>query len=73
MAALDPLWELIHSLNFAEKQRFKSRSYQWTRGHYNQNVDLFDAIGRQKQYDEAKLKGKYKDHAIGKRFRQKKN
>ncbi len=72
MSARDLLWELVHALNKAEKQRFKSRSYQWTRGNYNQNVEFFDAIQRMTERpSQERFRKPFRNHTIGKRLGQK--
>ncbi len=62
MAQFDLLHQLIHSLSKTEKKYFKEFSS-------GQNyVKLFDAINTQEEYDEAKLKKKFKGEAFTNNF-----
>jgi len=62
MAQFDLLHQLIHSLSKTEKKYFKEFSS-------GQNyVKLFDAINAQEEYDEAKLKKKFKGEAFTNNF-----
>lgn len=62
MAQFDLLHQLIHSLSKTEKKYFKEFSS-------GQNyVKLFDAINAQEEYDEAKLKKKFKGETFTNNF-----
>lgn len=62
MAQIDLLHQLIHSLSKTEKKYFK----EFSKG---QNyVKLFDAINAQDEYDEAKLKKKFKGETFTNNF-----
>jgi hypothetical protein len=52
------LFDLIHSLTMSEKRYFKIYSSKHIIGSSNDYVSLFDAIDKQKIYDEDKLKTK---------------
>ncbi|HRG87633.1 MAG TPA: hypothetical protein PLW44_01345 [Chitinophagales bacterium] len=62
MAYSDQLHQLIHSLSKTEKKYFKEQS-----GGQNY-VKLFDAINAQPEYDEEKLKKKFKGEAFTNNF-----
>lgn len=67
MAHSDPLHLLIHSLSKTEKKYFKETSN-------GQNyVKLFDAINAQTEYDEEKLKKKFKNETFTNNFSAAKN
>lgn len=55
MKTSEQLFELIKSLNKSEKGYFKKFSSMHTMGEKNNYVRLFDAIEKQKSYDEQKL------------------
>lgn len=66
--ASDNLHRLIKSLSKPEKRYFKVYSSRHVIGDQNNYQMLFDAIDRQKEYDEEKLLRKFKEEAFVKRF-----
>lgn len=67
MIASDDLFNLVHALTRQEKIFFKV-SNGITAGSTFDHALLFDALERQKQYNEAALKKKFARHAFIKRF-----
>ena len=57
----DPLHQLIHSLSKGEKRSFKIYASRHVLGDENNYVKLFDAIEKQKEYDEEALLKKFKN------------
>ncbi len=66
--ASDHLFKLIKSLSKPEKRYFKVYSGRHTLGEKNNYQILFDAIDKQKTYDEAALLRKFKNEAFTKKF-----
>ncbi len=62
--ASDHLFRLIKSLTTAEKRYFKIFASRHSIGGKNEYVNLFDAIDKQDQYNEAKLHGHFKSHTF---------
>ena len=60
------LYKLIKSLTKSEKRYFKIYSAQHTKNESNNYIILFDAIDQQENYDEEKLKRKFRKHTFGK-------
>ncbi len=60
MRPSDNLFKLIHSLSPSEKRYFKIYAEQHIIGKKNNYMLLFDAIARQKEYDEAAIKRKFR-------------
>lgn len=59
MRPSDNLFDLIQSLNPSEKRHFKLYAQRHIVGEENNYLKLFDAIDKQKEYDEAALKKKF--------------
>ena len=72
MRASTDLFDLIKSLSQAEKRYFKVYSSLSGRGK-NNSVRLFEAIDKQKEYDEAKVIAKFKGEVFTKQFSVAKN
>ena len=53
--AQNTLFELIHSMSMSEKRHFKLYSLKHVIGEKNQYTMLFDAIDKQKKYNEKNL------------------
>jgi len=66
--ASDHLFQLIKSLNKPEKRYFKIYSGRHTSGDTNNHQILFDAIDKQKKYDEPSLLKKFKGQAFTNKF-----
>jgi len=66
MKKSDNLHQLIHSLTKAEKRSFKLYAAQHTKNDNSNYILLFDAIEKQKIYDERKLKEKLKKYSFSK-------
>ncbi|MEO1628163.1 MAG: hypothetical protein AAFV25_23645, partial [Bacteroidota bacterium] len=66
MKSNNNLHRLIRSLNKAEKRHFKMMISQHVKKDSSNYVLLFDAIDRQEEYDESKLKQKFRKHHFGK-------
>ncbi len=62
------LFELIKSMTKTEKRYFKKYASLFTVGDKNNYVVIFDAIDKQKEYDEKKLLEKLKEHDFVKHF-----
>lgn len=60
MRPSDNLFELIRSLNPSEKRHFKLYAQRHIVGEENNYLKLFDTIDKQKDYDEAALKKKFR-------------
>lgn len=60
MRPSDHLFELICSLNPSEKRHFKLYAQRHIIGTENNYLKLFDAIDKQKEYDEVAIKKKFK-------------
>lgn len=71
--ASDNLFQLIKSLSKQEKRYFKLHAGRHVIGDQNKYVLLFDAIEKQKQYDEAQLKSDFKGEAYTRQFHVVKN
>lgn len=56
------LFELIRSMNKAEKGYFKKYAQLHTKGKGNSYLALFDAVAKQKEYDEKKLIAQLQKH-----------
>lgn len=67
------LFKLIKSLNKQEKRYFKLFASRHVIGEENRYVILFDAIDRQAEYDEAKIKKKFKGQKFIKQLHVTKN
>ncbi|MEM1323288.1 MAG: hypothetical protein AAGG75_23685 [Bacteroidota bacterium] len=67
------LFLLIKSLNKQEKRYFKLYASRHVIGEKNQYVRLFDAIDRQKEYDEVKIKKRFAGEAFIKQLHVSKN
>ncbi|HHG83357.1 MAG TPA: hypothetical protein ENJ82_01305 [Bacteroidetes bacterium] len=50
------VWELVHSLTKSENERFYDRAFEYKRGGYAQYTILYDALRRQKVFDEDELR-----------------
>src|SRR5688572_19832163 len=59
----DELFKLIHSLSTDEKGYFKKFAKRHTTGG-NIYLKLFDAINKQKEFEEKTLKKKFKNYAV---------
>ena len=66
MKANNHLYQLIKSLDKAEKRYFKMYASQHLKNNSSNYILLFDAIDRQKLYDEGKLKRKFSNHHFAK-------
>lgn len=64
MKSSEHLFELIKSLNKSEKGYFKKFSSMHTMGEKNNYIKLFDAIEKQKQYNEKKLLQFFKEESF---------
>lgn len=73
MAYSTDLYDLIQSLNRTEKAYIKKYGYKQDKDGENVYLKLFDAIDKQKEYDEDKLLKKFKGHKITKQFSAAKN
>lgn len=62
MKPSEDLFELIKSLSKSEKGYFKKYSKLYVQGEDNNYILLFDAIDKQKKYDEKKLILKFRHH-----------
>jgi len=71
--ASDNLFQLIKSLSKQEKRYFKLHAGRHVIGDQNKYVLLFDAIEKQKQYDEAQLKSDFEGEAFTRQFHVVKN
>lgn len=67
------LFQLIKSMSGTEKRYFKVYSSKHIIGEQNSYVMLFDAIDKQKEYDEAELKNKFSGENFTKHFAWRKN
>jgi len=65
---IDLLHQLIHSLSKSEKRYFKINASRHVLGESNKYVMLFDAIERQKEYDEDAIIKKFKGEKFLKRL-----
>src|SRR5438105_4276010 len=60
MIESDDLFRLIHALSMQEKRHFKIfAKSSYTRQGENNYIRLFDAVGKQKKYNEKKIKEKF--------------
>ena len=73
MAYSTDLFDLIKSLSRTEKAYIKKYAYKQGKGGENAYLKLFDAIDKQKIYDEEKLKKKFRNTSITKQFSAAKN
>jgi tetratricopeptide (TPR) repeat protein len=73
MKGSDDLFRLIHSLDKNEKRYFKLSVSKYESVGDSNYVRLFDAIDAQEEYDEDKLKKKFKGLKLGKNFPSEKN
>lgn len=73
MTISDDLFQLIKSMSKAEKGYFKKMANRNVRGEKNNYVRLFEAIDKQKGYDEAKILKKLRNHAFAQRLSTEKN
>ncbi len=64
----DPLHQLIRSLNKSEKRSFKIFASRHVLGEINNYVKLFDAIDKQKVFDEAAIIKKFSDEKFSNRL-----
>ena len=64
----EALFELIQSMNKSEKRYFKVISTRHSIGGENNYMRLFDAVSKQKKYDEEKLFQLFKEEAFLNRF-----
>ena len=64
----DKLFKLIHSMSANEKNYFKRQTAAHNRKSDNQYLDVFDAIAKQEEYDEAALLKKFKNRDFVKQF-----
>lgn len=64
MKKSDHLHALVHSLTKAEKRQFKINAAHHTKEGCNNYIALFDAIEKQKEYDEVRLKRKLKAYSF---------
>ena len=69
MIKKDFLFELIKSLEKNEKRHFKLFASRHTVEQNNKYVKLFDAIDKQKEYNEVKIVRLFSNTAIAKNFR----
>ena len=67
------LYDLIQSLNRTEKAYFKKFAYKKDSAKSNPYLQLFDAIDKQKEYDEDKLLKKFRNERFAKQFSVAKN
>lgn len=73
MATNTDLFDLIQSLTRTEKAYFKKFAYKKDNAKDNPYLQLFDAIDRQKEYDEEKLLKKFRKEKFVKQFSVAKN
>lgn len=73
MAINTDLFDLIQSLTRTEKAYFKKFAYKKDKAKDNPYLQLFDAIDRQKEYDEEKLVKKFRKEKFVKQFSVAKN
>ncbi|TAL60058.1 MAG: hypothetical protein EPN85_08150 [Bacteroidetes bacterium] len=73
MKATEDLFQLIKSLTMHEKMYFKRYASFHVLGEQNNYLALFDAINRQKHYDEKKLINHFVNHAFVRQFSVAKN
>ena len=69
----DDLFQLIQSLSKQEKRYFKLLAGRQVKGKENKYVRLFDAIAKQKTYDEAKIRKQFKGDPLTKQLHVTKN
>ena len=62
------LFDLIHSLSRTEKRYFKMMSERHVIGKKNNYLRLFEAISKQKEYDEAAIKRKFRKETFVKQL-----
>lgn len=67
------LWELVHSLNDSEVQKFKDRAYEYKRGKYANYIVLFDAVRKQDEFNDEELRRKLSKHSFAKHLHRTKN
>lgn len=65
MKSSDILFKLVHSLNRNEKRQFKLFAKQTVSAKGQNYIRLFDALNGMATYDEAALKERFKDEALG--------
>jgi len=73
MRSSDDLFQLIKSLDKNEKRYFKLAVSKYTSAEDSNYIKLFDAIDTQEEYNEEKLKKKFKGKKIEKNFPTEKN
>lgn len=73
MTPSEELHQLIQSMSMSEKRYFKIYSSRHVIGKKNNYIRLFDAVGKQKAYDEAGLKKQFKGEAFIKHLPSEKN
>jgi hypothetical protein len=73
MTPSEELHQLIQSMNMSEKRYFKIYSSRHVIGKKNNYIRLFDAVGKQKSYDEAALKKQFRGEAFVKHLPSEKN
>jgi hypothetical protein len=64
MIPSEELHQLIQNMNMSEKRYFKIYSSRHVIGKKNNYIKLFDAIGKQKIYNEPELKKQFKDETF---------
>jgi len=64
MVPSEDLFSLIKSLSKSEKGHFKKYASKHVIGEQNHYIKIFDAIERQKEYDEQALKEEFKDESF---------
>jgi len=64
----ESLFNLIHSLSKTEKRYFKLNANKGSNSSENNSIRLFDAISKQKEYDEEKIFKTFKGEAFLNRF-----
>jgi hypothetical protein len=73
MTPSEELHQLIQSMNMSEKRYFKIYSSRHVIGNGNNYTKLFDAVGKQKIYDEAAIKKLFKGETFVKHLPSEKN
>lgn len=67
------LYDLIHSLSKGEKAYFKKYTSMHVRGEQNNYTRLFDALEKQKKYDEKKIRHRFRNERFMKQYSVAKN
>jgi hypothetical protein len=73
MTPSEELHQLIQSMNMSEKRYFKIYSSRHVIGKKNNYIKLFDAVGKQKTYNEQELKKQFKGETFIKHLPSEKN